>query len=74
MKRVEWLPFFDDEINGNDHQRKASQVIPGQFVGFEAVNRDERKDRQRDDFLTDFQLEKRERPARLLRANAVGGH
>jgi len=66
--------LFPDKINRQHEEHEAHEVIPFQLFVFEKNQGKQREYQERDDFLNDFELHERERPAILPEADAVGWH
>lgn len=64
--------FPENEVHGENQAGEAGEVVPPERIGLHEEEREEREDRERDDFLDDLELPDGERPAELGRTDAVG--
>ena len=79
QKTMDFLPEQDrllqeDEKDGKNEAAECGEMVPLQGLSLEQEHRDERKDRQGDDFLDDFQLHEVERTTVFRKTDAVGRH
>ena len=64
--------FPEDEVDRQYQAEETCEVVPAQGVRLHENQREQREDRERDDFLDHFQFPDRERASELGRSDAVG--